>query len=205
MSSVRSQRIFLRRVGEALASYQLVEAALKLYIEGVHLRIQRLVSRRVPFHYPPSEYENASLGRLIDVFQRHSDNKQLIQRLRKAVKTRNYVAHRVVEDYMHHREATPRVAARISRDLKKLEDDGQCLGEELLKELAALREAYDEDRGGKTRLNPSMVYRAMLNYPAIKKDSSAILSAGRAVAKSKQQSSNSNLYTREGISSLKVH
>jgi hypothetical protein len=140
MSSIRSQRIFLRRVGEALASYQLVEAVLKLYIEGVHLRIRRLVLGKVPFNYSPSEYENAPLEWLVKMFQRHSANKQLIERLRKAVKTRNYIAHRVVEDYMHHREGRPRIAARISRELKKLEDEGQGLAEELLKELTALRE-----------------------------------------------------------------
>jgi N-acetylglucosamine kinase-like BadF-type ATPase len=80
------------------------------------------------------------------MYKRHSDNNQLIERLQKAVKSRNYIAHQVVREYMHHREAKPRAVATISRELKKLEDDGQDLAEELLKELAALREAYDEDQ-----------------------------------------------------------
>ena len=57
---------------------------------------------------------------------------------------------------MRHREAKPRVVATISRELKKLEDDGQDLAEELLKELAALREAYDEDQ----RVKSAMEYPA---------------------------------------------
>ena len=142
MSSHRGQRIFFRRVGEALSPYQLLEAFLKIYIERAHLRIERLVLNKVPFHYPPSDYENAPLERLISTFQRHSDNKPLIERLRQATKSRNYIAHRVIEDYMHHHEKQPRVASRISRDLKKLEGDGYELVELLQKEL---RKVYDLD------------------------------------------------------------
>ena len=71
MSSLRSQRIFFRRVGEALSPYQLLEAFLKIYIQRAHLRIERFLVGKVPFHYPASEYENAPLERLITMFQRH--------------------------------------------------------------------------------------------------------------------------------------
>src|SRR4051794_2090943 len=124
MSSIRSQRLFFRRVGEALAPYQLVEALLKLYVERAHLKIERILASRVPFHYPAKEYENAPLDRLITLFQRHSNNKQLIARLRSATKTRNYIAHRAIEDYMDHREKNPKQATSISRQMKKSERDG---------------------------------------------------------------------------------
>ena len=138
MSSVRSQRIFFRRLGEALSPYQLLEAVLRFHIAMAQDKIQSLVAGRVPFHYSPSEYENLSLGRLINVYARHSDNPPLIERLRKAAAKRNYIAHRVVEEYMSHHEAKPRFAAGISRELKKLESDGQDLVEEALKELRVL-------------------------------------------------------------------
>jgi hypothetical protein len=131
MSSVRSQRIFFRCVGEALAPYQLLEAVLRFYIEVAHTKIQWLVAGKVPFHYLSSEYENMSLGRLISVYARHSDNTGLIERLKKATKARNYIAHRVFEHYWNHREK-PRLAAKISRELKKLENNGHDLVEELL-------------------------------------------------------------------------
>jgi hypothetical protein len=142
VSTVRSQRLFFRRVGEALSPYQLLEAFLKIYIARAHLRIQRLVLGKVPFNYPAEEYENAPLERLITVFRRHSDNDALVDRLRRATKSRNYVAHRVIEDYMDHHESKPRTASRISRDLKKLEDEGYELVEDLQKEL---RKVFDPD------------------------------------------------------------
>jgi hypothetical protein len=143
MSSVRSQRIFFRRIGEALSPYQLLEAFLKIYIARAHLRIERLLVGKMPFHYPPAEYENAPLERLISMFQRHSDNKPLIERLRRATKARNYIAHRVIEDYMEHHKTRPRVACRISRDLKKLEDDGYELVEQVQTELRKIYELED--------------------------------------------------------------
>ena len=142
MSSVHSQRIFFRRVGEALSPYQLLEAFLKIYVARAHLKIEQLVLGKVPFHYPSSDYENAPLERLITMFQRHSDNKPLIERLREGAKARNYIAHRVIEHYMDHHEKKPRVASRISKDLKKLEEDGYDLVEQLQKEL---RKVYDLD------------------------------------------------------------
>lgn len=142
MSSLRSQRILFRRVGEALSPYQLLEAFLKIYIQRAHLRIERFLVGKVPFHYPASEYENAPLERLITMFQRHSDNKPLIHRLREATKTRNYIAHKVIEDYMEHHQARPQVARRISGKLNKLKKDGYDLVEELQKEV---RKLYDLD------------------------------------------------------------
>jgi hypothetical protein len=143
MSSIRTQRLFFRRVGEALAPYQLIEALLKLYVERAHLKIERLLALRVPFHYPRSEYENAPLDRLITLFQRHSNNKQLITRLRGATKARNYIAHRVIEDYMDHHEKDPKQARVISRQLKKAENDGYDLVEDFFKELRTFHNLDD--------------------------------------------------------------
>jgi hypothetical protein len=142
MSSIRSQRLFFRRVGEALSPYQLVEAFLKIYVARAHMKIKRILAGKVPFHYPSSEYENAPLERLISLFQRHSNNKPLITRLRGAIKTRNYIAHKVIEDYMDQHEKNPKIASGISRKLKKIENDGYELVEDLQKEL---RIVYDID------------------------------------------------------------
>jgi hypothetical protein len=50
MSNTRSQYIFFRRVGQALAPFQLLEAFLKIYIGRVHLRIKGILDGKVPFH-----------------------------------------------------------------------------------------------------------------------------------------------------------
>jgi hypothetical protein len=142
MSNGRSQSIFFRRVGQALAPYQLLEAFLKIYIGRAHLRIKGILDGKVPFHYPHTEYENAPLERLVTMFQRHSNNKALIKRLRSATKTRNYIAHSVIEHYMEHHERNPKVASHISGKLTKLQNQGYDLVEAVQKELSAV---YDLD------------------------------------------------------------
>ena len=69
------------------------------------------------------------------IFQHHSNNKALIKRLRAANKTRNYIAHGVIEHYMEHHERNPKRASEISWDLMKLQNDGYDLVEALQKEL----------------------------------------------------------------------
>ena len=140
--SIRSQRLFFRRVGEALAPYQLVEALLKIYVARAHLKIRRILAGSVPFNFASSEYENAPLEQLIRLFQRHSNNKPLITRLQAAKKKRNYIAHKIIEDYMDHHEENAKIARGISRKLKKIQNDGYDLVEDLLKEEKIL---YDLD------------------------------------------------------------
>jgi hypothetical protein len=132
--------VFLRRIGEALSPYQLIEEYLKMYIQAAHLEIQGiLLGRQIPFRYPRSEYENAPLERLITMFRRHSDNEDLIKRLRGALKKRNYIAHNVIARYMEHREKNPAMAQSISEDLEKMKDDGYDLVEELANEFNKLK------------------------------------------------------------------
>jgi hypothetical protein len=131
--------VFLRQIGEALAPYQLIEELLKLYIEATHLKIQKTLIGKIPFRYPHSEYENAPLERLITMFSRHSDNEDLIKRLRSALKKRNYVAHTVVGHYMGHRKKDPTMTrSSILEDLTKIKGDGSDLVAELGNELIAL-------------------------------------------------------------------
>lgn len=81
------------------------------------------------------------------MFKRHSNNKALIQRLGDALKARNYIAHNVIEDYMdHHETRSPNVTRQILRKLKKFEDDGYDLVEELQQDLKKLDNGYDLHR-----------------------------------------------------------
>jgi hypothetical protein len=131
--------IFLKRIGEALSPYQLIEEYLKVYIEAAHSVIELILMGRIPFRHHRSEYENAPLERLITMFSRHCDNEDLIKRLRAAVKKRNYVAHNVIGHYMKRRDTNPKRAHSISGDLKKIEDVGYHLVEELRNELSKLQ------------------------------------------------------------------
>jgi hypothetical protein len=130
--------IFLRRIGEALSPYQLIEEYLKFYIESAHRRIALILRGRIPFRYPRKEYENAPLERLITMFSRHSDNEDLIKRLRDALTKRNYVAHNAINHYMEHHK-DPAMAQSILDDLKKIENDGYDLVAQMHNELKKLR------------------------------------------------------------------
>ena len=95
---------------------------------------------------PAQEFENAPLERLITMFGRHSDNDDLIKRLRAALKKRNYVAHNVIGRYMEHRDQNPAMAQSILDDLKKIEDDGYDLVEEVQIEFKKLTSSLKAGR-----------------------------------------------------------
>jgi hypothetical protein len=140
--SIRSQRLFFHRVGEALAPYQLVEALLKIYVARAQMKINRILAGSVPFNFASSEYENAPLEHLIRLFQRHSNNNPLITRLRAAKEKRNEIAHKVIDDYLDHHEKNPKIASGISSKLKKIQSNGYDLVEDMLNEMKTL---YDVD------------------------------------------------------------
>ena len=120
---------FFRRIGLALGPYQLIEEYLKFYIEVAHTKIEKTLNGRIAFRYPRKEYENAPLERLITMFSRHSDNDDLVTRLRAALKDRNYIAHSSIGHYR--REKNPETAESILGQLQKLEDGGYDLIEDL--------------------------------------------------------------------------
>jgi hypothetical protein len=127
---------FTRCIGMALSPYQLIEEYLKFYIEVAHLKIQRLTLGRIPFRFPRNEYENAPMERLITMFARHCDNDDLIERLRVALKNRNFVAHKAIAHYMEHRHDDP---GKLFQDIHGIEEQGYDLVEELQKELEKLK------------------------------------------------------------------
>jgi hypothetical protein len=127
------QRDFLRQIGEALSPYQLIEEMLKEYVEVAHFKIQRLLAGRVPFRYSSNDYENAALEWLIKMFKRHCDNDKLIERLKNALKKRNYVAHNAIGPYMKHRDDDD--PAKLFSNLKGIEEEGWALVEELWNEV----------------------------------------------------------------------
>ncbi len=85
---------FYLRVAHALSGCQLVEQELKLYISEALELTQKCVSGKLPFTMSGSDYANASLERLIDVFQKLTDNKSLVRELSKFKEERNFLSHK---------------------------------------------------------------------------------------------------------------
>ena len=93
---VNTDQAFYLRVSEALAGCQLVEQQLKLYISLALDLIQRRVGKDLPFKMAGEDYEDSSLERLIDVFNKLSDAPQLVKALRAFKNERNFLSHRAI-------------------------------------------------------------------------------------------------------------
>jgi hypothetical protein len=86
--------IHLREIQNALFYFQMIEEGLKTYVSKAHEVIQCSLPSELVFRSDPREYENAPLERLIKLFAKVTRNEDLVDRLSKLLKPRNYCAHR---------------------------------------------------------------------------------------------------------------
>jgi len=89
---------YLSDVAHSLGACQLLELEIKLYIERAFEVVRKRTEGVVPFRFAGEDYEDSSLERLISVFRKLSNNAELIGRLDRFRKDRNFVAHRAVTD-----------------------------------------------------------------------------------------------------------
>jgi len=85
---------FYLRVAHALSGCQLVEQELKLYTSEALELVQKCVAGRLPFTMTGDDFENAPLGRLIDTFNKLSNNPTLVAELRKFKTERDFLSHK---------------------------------------------------------------------------------------------------------------
>jgi len=106
-----NDRDFHLRVAEALSACQLLEQELKLYISEALELVGKCVDRRVPFKMTGKDYENSSLERLIDIFQKLSDHPDLVAALRNFKVERNFLSHRAISKCLNHEDELDYIAA----------------------------------------------------------------------------------------------
>lgn len=92
----RKAEEFYLQVAYALSGCQLVEQELKLYIAQAYQYIRKQVGKRLPFKMSGDDVENFALGRLIETFEKLSDNKALVADLSKFTRERNYLSHAAI-------------------------------------------------------------------------------------------------------------
>ena len=80
----------------ALTGFQLVEDMLKGYLDSYFLTVRTLLSGRVEFGFTRQDYEDAPMGRLLQVFSKVCSNKELIKDLHKAKRDRDHLAHKAL-------------------------------------------------------------------------------------------------------------
>ena len=78
---------------KVLSDFQYIEEALKFYISVAYRRIREKVSPELHFKYGDDDIEKDALGKLIEKFERVSDEPDLVRRLRDVQPKRNKYAH----------------------------------------------------------------------------------------------------------------
>lgn len=78
---------------KVLGSFQLLEFSLKLYIATAYKSIKEEVNGKIPFNYSYSDIKCHPLEKLINIFSKLNENKDLIDRLNKLREKRNRIAH----------------------------------------------------------------------------------------------------------------
>lgn len=85
---------FYLEIAYALSACQLVEQQLKLYISEALELAQKCINNKIPFKMSGLDYENSSLERLIEVFKKLNDNKELFTDLERFKTERNFLSHK---------------------------------------------------------------------------------------------------------------
>jgi hypothetical protein len=133
----QARTLYKERVTGILASFQLLELALKIYIGKSYDLINHLVEDRIHFDFSFTDIENYPLERLLTLFGKLNGNEELKKRLNKLRTERNYVAHEALlvtigsnpnmetlhkkaEDFFY-------LEDELTECLSLLTDEGKCL------------------------------------------------------------------------------
>jgi hypothetical protein len=135
----RRKNAYLLRVAHSLTACQQVEFALKYYITGALTLVTRCVGSRTPFGMAGSDYMDASLERLIEVFKKLSANPSLVKKLNKFRDDRNFVAHRAIAACLDSEgDLVDTTALAIEPRLDEIESRASQLAEAIHKEGAKI-------------------------------------------------------------------
>lgn len=85
---------FYLKIAQALSSCQLVEQELKLYITEALDLAKKCIGNKMPFKFSGEDYADSSLERLIEIYKKLSDNKNLADELKKFKSERNFLSHK---------------------------------------------------------------------------------------------------------------
>lgn len=127
------------RAFNLLASFQLVELSLKIYIGTANEIIESRVSEIIPFNPDSRAIEKASLERLLAMFKVVNSNRALQKRLAELIEKRNDVAHRMLLPHFgvvrHGSDYR-----RVHEELKKAEESLSRAMKSLAKEIVSIKE-----------------------------------------------------------------
>jgi hypothetical protein len=110
------KELYRKSVNQVLAGFQIVEEMLKTYIERHFDLTRSLINGRLHFEFCRQDYQEAALGRRIQVFSKLCANHQLVSDLRAAVEGRDHVAPRALLK-LYESAISPEEYVQISHEL----------------------------------------------------------------------------------------
>lgn len=127
------------KLGNALFLFQFIEETLRMYLTMVYEIVKRKLGNQIPFKFSYRSVENDSLEKLLTKFRKVNSNKEILDRVGRLIKDRNYCAHRA---YLMRFEET-QDQNYLSNEIKKMErivdSSRKCFGR-LQMELKKVRE-----------------------------------------------------------------
>lgn len=113
----------------ALAGFQLVEEALKSYIEQYHDAVRKFLPEKLTYRYGRQDVQEAALGKLVNVFAKVNANDKLIAELQALVATRNDLAHKALVNLYGQKPSEDEFQKRGDGFVEVAERLGNILGE----------------------------------------------------------------------------
>ena len=131
---------YQQEVHDALERCQFVEETIRVYV-SLAIKIAKLsLESHFPLQFTTKDLSKLSLGKLVNIFSRLSDDTSLISSLRKLTTGRNHVAHKSrlftlgeLQDPVHMSEATQKIT--------EIRDSAKAAHESLLDKTYELRKS----------------------------------------------------------------
>jgi hypothetical protein len=125
---MKTENEFFHKVALGIAGCQRVEQQLKLYINECYLFAKDCIGGRMAFHFSGVDVESLSLGRLIFIFQKYTNDTDLVKNLNVFTKERNFLSHTAITHcYDYSGEYSELTAIDLEPRLMQIELDAQIL------------------------------------------------------------------------------
>lgn len=117
-----------RKVGQSLAGCQMVEQELKLHIAEALELAKKCVEQRMPFKFNKEDYLDFPLGRLIQEFNRYTENDVLVMELKNFKKERDYLTHKAIANCLDFKgEPVDSLITELDPRLVKIQKESERL------------------------------------------------------------------------------
>jgi hypothetical protein len=127
-------------VNLALSGFQFLEETLKTYLELYFAAVRHLTGDKLYFGFERSDYQEAALGRLVQVFSKTCSDKVLVAELRSMVKKRDHIAHQALLRFFRPEPITGEEWAKLLTETQETVDQLGAVGPRMVEHLRKVEE-----------------------------------------------------------------